>query len=224
MCPVWEVLCSQGPAEEPVHSSHLLTGPRDDKEATGASFAGKEAKALTLRTCSHLQGSQGGCHSAIWVLGSEQYRGGFPSQLTGMTQQVSDLTSLQMCVAGTSPGSTGYTSNSLTFQSGGTIPRLKQLRGKKTPLLPGVFWAYRSVFRGHNPIHNKVAREQTTRSENCCYGPSPGSGICAVLERRIKPAVSTVQLSMAVCLQTRQNSVPFQHCHSSLENSPGKKK
>lgn len=50
MCPVWEVLCSQGPAEEPVHSSHLLTGPRDDKEATGASFAGKEAKALTLRT------------------------------------------------------------------------------------------------------------------------------------------------------------------------------
>lgn len=106
----------------------------------------------------------------------------FPSQLTGVTEQVSDLTSLQMCVAGTSHGSADYTPNSLTFQSGGATPRLKQLRKKKPPL-PGVSLVHGGVFCEHNPIHNEVTREQITRSENAAISQAQERNLCSVGEK-----------------------------------------
>lgn len=128
-----------------------------------------------------------------WVLGS---------QLTGVTEQVSDSTSLQVCVAGTSQ-EVQITPQQPHLSVWGLHPSSEATEEQEEASVPGVSWVHGAVFCGHNPIHTEVLREQITRSENCCYWPGPQNRICAVLERRIKLAVSNVQLYGTVCLQSR---------------------
>lgn len=100
--------------EGSICSSHLLTGPYDGEADTGASFSGKDTKALTLGT------SRQGTGLSQCDLDSQHYRGSFHSELTGTTEQGSDFISLQMCVAREE-----QTTDSLTFKSGNMAPHLK---------------------------------------------------------------------------------------------------
>lgn len=134
---------------------------------------------------------------------------------------MSALTSLQVCVAGTSHGSADYTPNSPTFPAGGTTPRLKQLRKKSLhcQVFPG------SVEVSFVDKTLSITRWQESRSpgqKTAATGQAQGT-VCTVLERS-KLAVSSVQLYVAVRLQSRAEQRPTQHCRPSLENSLGKKK
>lgn len=121
-----------------------------------------------------------------------------------MTEKVSDLTSLPMCVAGTSQGSADYTPSASPFSLGAPHLNLKQLSKRRSlhcqafPGSLGVSFVDTTLF---------ITRWQESRS--------PGQMIAAIGQAQGTESEQW-QCGEKLCGAVRL----IQHCQSSLENSP----